>query len=153
MRFRRAFIGALAAVLATVGAVAVASPAQAAPSKCWTLGYDNGREVFASNDYNGDGAFVDALLCWSARGNGYYDTYVEWTVYDDLANGAGATIRIEWTGTDGALHTFVPPSNQRAWTDGESVNGVKHTDNIKGLYIRACLTNTSNPWHHCGVKV
>jgi hypothetical protein len=152
MMIRRMLIGALAALMATVGGLAISSPAQAIPTTCSNLGYDNGRDGVTDNDANGGGAFVDAILCWSARGNGYYDTYVQWTVYDTSSNSAGATPRLEWTGTDGVLHTFTPPSSQRAWANGEYTNGVKHTNNIKGLYVRACLTNADNPSHHCGPR-
>lgn len=97
MRLRRALIGALAALMATVGFTALAEPA-----------------------------------------------YAE--------NGAGATIRMEWTGTDGDMHYDVPPSSQRAWTTWATADGDWTKGNIKGLYVRACLTNTNSEGHHCGAR-
>jgi hypothetical protein len=34
----------------------------------------------------------------------------------------------------------------------ETVSGGWERDSIKGLYVRACLTNTTNAAHHCGAK-
>ncbi|MEU5870912.1 hypothetical protein AB0A73_05045 [Glycomyces sp. NPDC047369] len=152
MKFRRALIGALVTLMAAVGAVAVASPASAAPAICNALGFPSGRDVYIDNNDNGGGAFVSANLCWKSNGNGYYDTFVEWTVTDTEANGAGATIRMEWTGTDGDTHYYVPEASQRAWTAWATADGEFARGNIKGLYVRACLTNTNSPGHHCGAK-
>jgi hypothetical protein len=153
MKFRRALIGALVTLLAVIGATAVASPASAAaPSLCNATGYPSGREVHIDNANNGGGAFVSAVLCWKSRGNGYYDTFVSWTVTDNKANDAGATIRMEWTGTDGDTHYDVPPASQRAWTAWDTADGDWTRSNIKNLYVRACLTNTNSEAHHCGTK-
>ncbi len=152
MKLRRALTAALVALTATAACLVVAQPAYAAPGVCTSLGYPSGRTVYADNDNNGGGAYVAADLCWKARGNGYYDTFVTWTVTDTLANGAGATIRMEWTGTDGATRHDVPPSNQRAWTTWSNASGDWVGSNIKNLYIRACLTNTDAEGHHCGPK-
>jgi hypothetical protein len=153
MRLRRALIGALAALVATVGFTAVAEPAFAAPTLCTALGYPSGRIAYdVDNANNGGGAYLTATVCWRARGNGYYNTFVTWDVTDTKANGAGATIRMEWTGTDGDMHYDVPPSSQRAWTEWTSAEGDWTRDNIKGLYVRACLTNTNSEAHHCGTR-
>lgn len=152
MRLRRILTGALVSLMTTVAVLAVAQPAQAIPSTCSTYGYANGRNVIVHNDYNTSGAYVYADLCWTSRGNGYYDTLVTWTVTDTEANGAGATIRMEWTGTDGKTHYDVPPSYQRAWNVWEGVDGFWNKGNIKNLYVRACLTNTDSEAHHCGAK-
>ncbi|MFG3340323.1 hypothetical protein [Glycomyces sp. NPDC048151] len=152
MRLRRALIGALAALMATVGFTAVAEPAFAQPSLCAQKGYPSGRTVNADNDNNGGGAFVTATLCWEPDGFGVYNTYVSWTVTDTAANGAGATIRMEWTDPLGEKHYDVPPSSQRAWTAWDTATGTWSRMNIENLYIRACLTNTNSEGHHCGAK-
>lgn len=152
MKFRRALIGALVTLMATVGVVAVASPAAAVPSICGAAGYNNGRNVIVHNDLNGSGAYVYADLCYRSNGNGYYDTAVFWTVSDTLANGSGATIRMEWTGTNGDTGYDVPPASQRAWNYLDAVEGDWSRSNIKDLYVRACLTNTGSEGHHCGAK-
>ncbi|MFG3340322.1 hypothetical protein [Glycomyces sp. NPDC048151] len=152
---RRALTVALAALTSAVGAVAVAAPAQAAvPYTCSVYGYTNGRTVIADNEGVGQagGAHVYADICWAPRGDGYYNTLVVWDVQDTLADGSGATIRMEWTGTDGDVHYDVPPANQRAWTYLSTAEGSWQRNNIKGLYIRACLTNTNSEGHHCGTK-
>jgi hypothetical protein len=100
MRLRRALIGVLVTLMATIGVTAIASPASAAPGLC----------------------------------------------------GARATIRMEWTGTDGATHYDVPPSSQRAWSAWDTADGDWTKGNIKNLYVRACLTNTNSEGHHCGSK-
>ncbi len=152
MRLHRALVGALVTLMATIGVTAIAEPAFAIPSTCSVYGYANGREVYADNDNNGGGAFVTAILCYTNRGNGYYDTLVNWTVTDTEANGAGATIRMEWTGTDGQTHYDVPPDYQRAWTAWDTADGTWERNNIKNLYVRACLTNTNSEGHHCGPR-
>ena len=43
---------------------------------------------------------------------------------DYQSDGSGATIRMEWTGTDGATHYDVPPPSQRAWTYLSQADGV-----------------------------
>jgi len=152
MRFRRALIGALVAVMGAVGALAVASPAQAIPDTCSVWGYANGRTEYVTNDSNGGGARATVDLCYTNRGDGYFNTLVVWQVVDSAANGAGATVRMEWTGTDGEVHTYVPDDWERAWTAWSTAEGEWEKDNIKGLYVRACLTNTTNAAHHCGPK-
>jgi hypothetical protein len=137
---------------AVIGSATIAQPASAAPpSKCTENGWPNGREVYADNANNGGGAMTVATLCWSRQSNGYYRTWVTYTVWDITANGAGATIRMEWTGTDGDTHYDVP--NNRAWVEGSSATGSWALSNIKDLYVRACLTNTNSEAHHCGPKV
>jgi hypothetical protein len=152
MKLRRALIGALVTLMATIAFTAVAEPALAAPGLCSALGYPSGRQVYPTNNNNGGGAYVDATLCWKSSGNGYYDVYVSWDVTDTEADGAGATIRMEWTGTDGDVHYDVPPSSQRAWSVLETASGNWTRDHVKGLYVRACLTNTNSEGHHCGSK-
>ncbi|WP_112135577.1 hypothetical protein [Glycomyces dulcitolivorans] len=153
MKLRRAVIGALAAMLALAGSLAFAAPAQAdVPPKCNTLGYDNGRHVYLNNDDNGGGAFVSAFVCFEANGSGLYNTYVEWGVTDTAANGAGATIRMEWLDSSGVKRYDVPPSSQRAWALDESATGTWDRNSIEQLYVRACLTNTDSEGHHCGAK-
>jgi hypothetical protein len=152
MKIRPAVAGVLVALMAAVGVVAVASPAAAAPAICNAAGYTGGREVHIDNDNNGGGAFVSATLCYKALGNGYFDTYVEWTVTDTDSNDAGATIRMEWTGTNGDTGYDVPPSSQRAWGAWETATGTWSRDDIKDLYVRACLTNLDSEAHHCGPK-
>lgn len=152
MKLRRALTGALVALTATAAGLVVAQPAYAAPGLCSGAGYPSGRIVYADNDNNGGGAYVAATLCWKARGNGYYDTWVTWDVTDTLANDAGATIRMEWTSPDGATRYDVPPSSMRAWTTWSTADGDWVGSNIKNLYIRACLTNTNSEGHHCGPK-
>jgi hypothetical protein len=140
------------ALTAVVGSAAIAQPAYAAaPSKCTQDGWPNGREVYAENDNNGGGAMVVATLCWISVGDGYYRTRVTYTVWDIEADGAGAAIRMEWTGTDGATHYEV--GNNRAWVYQSEASGTWSKSPIKNLYVRACLTNTGNPAHHCSAKV
>ncbi|WP_112135580.1 hypothetical protein [Glycomyces dulcitolivorans] len=150
MKLRRALVGALVALMAAAGSLAIASPAQAIPSVCTNNYYANGRTVYADNENNGGGAFVHANICWDPDGFGMYDTYVEWTVTDTAANGAGATIRMEWLDPNGVKHYDVPPSGERAWTAWDTATGNWDRMNIEGLYIRACLTNTDSEGHHCG---
>jgi hypothetical protein len=152
MKLRRAVTGALVALTAAAAGLVVTQPAYAAPGLCTAAGYPSGRTVYADNDNNGGGAYVTSTLCWRARGNGYYDTFVTWDVTDTSANGAGATIRMEWTGTDGDTHYDVPPSSQRAWTAWATADGDWVRSNIKNLYVRACLTNTDSEAHHCGPR-
>lgn len=153
MKLRRALIGALVALMAAAGLTAVAEPALAASSTCTYIGYQNGRDVVANNFNNGGGAYVEANVCWTSRGNGYYDVGVFFDVTDTLANGAGATIRMEWDGTDTATHYDVPPSNERAWNSGETRHSFWKKSNIRLIYVRACLTNKHSEAHHCGAKV
>jgi hypothetical protein len=153
MQFRRALIGALVALTATIGVVAFAAPASAAaPSICGAAGYTNGRNTIVHNDLNGSGAYVYADVCWKPTGDGFYSTAVFWTVSDTEADGSGATIRMEWTGTDGRTHYDVPPSSQRAWHYLDAVEGDWGKSSIKNLYVRACLTNADSEAHHCGAK-
>jgi len=152
MRLRRILTGLLAALTATIAFTAVAEPAFAQPSACASRDYDSGRIVYLDNDNNGGGAFVTATVCYEQDGFGYYDTWVGWDVTDTAANGAGATIRMEWTGTDGKVHYDVPPSSQRAWTAWDTASGTWSRQNIEKLYVRACLTNTNSEGHHCGAK-
>jgi hypothetical protein len=151
MKLRRAAVAVLAAMAALAGSLAIAAPAQAAvPLECDLLDYANGREVETDNNGNGGGAAVWAVLCWTSLGNGYYDTYVTYWVKDTAANGAGAAIRIEWTGTDGAVHYDV--TDERAWSEGELNSGEWGRYGIKALYVRACLTNAGNEGRHCGPR-
>jgi hypothetical protein len=152
MRLRRALIGALVALIATIGLVGVAAPVSAAPAICSAAGYNGGRNVIVDNLSNGDGAYVYADVCYQSLGNGYFDTAVFWTVTDTLANDAGATIRMEWTGTNGDTGYDVPPTSQRAYGEWNSAEGDWGRDDIKDLYVRACLTNTGSEAHHCGPK-
>jgi len=153
MKLRRALVGILTALMATVGIQVVAEPAFAAPWNCNILEYDNGRHVETTNANNGGGSAISGDVCWTANGNGYYTVHVRWTVSDIKSDGAGATIRMEYTGTDGATHYFVPASADRAWANGENAFGTWNLSNAKNLYVRACLTNTSSPAHHCSAKV
>ncbi|MEU6247794.1 hypothetical protein [Glycomyces sp. NPDC047010] len=150
MRLRRAVVSVLAALLGAVASLAVVSPAQAVPESCTDRGYTNGRIARTDNDDNGGGAYVLADLCWKPLGNGYYSTYVYYFVQDTEANGAGAAIRMEWTGIDGETHYDV--ADPRAWANGEYAWGPWSKSNIKGLYVRACLTNAGSEGHHCGPK-
>jgi hypothetical protein len=152
MKLHRALVGILTALMATVGFQVVAEPAFAAPWNCNILEYDNGRHVETTNANNGGGSAISGDVCWTPDGNGYYKVHVRWTVSDVKADGAGATIRIEYTGKDGATHYLVPASEDRAWTNGESAFGTWNLYGIKNVYVRACLTNTSSPAHHCGPK-
>lgn len=153
-RLAYAAIGAVMTLAATVGVTVVADPASASvPDTCHAYGYYNGREVDVDNYNNGGGAYVYALLCWY-NGNlpGYYNTQVWWTVWDTDANSAGATIRMEWEGTDTATHYDVPPEEGRAWVEGRQASGTWKKNNIRLLYVRACLTNHNSEAHHCGAK-
>ena len=116
------------------------------------FGYPSGRTVYADNDNNGGGAYVTATLCWQSRGNGYYNTFVTWDVTDTLANGAGATIRMEWTGTDGDTHYDV---RRRASALGRlgppptaTGSGATSRTSTSGLV----LTSTNSEAHHCGPR-
>jgi hypothetical protein len=153
MRFRRTLTGVLVALMAAALNVGFAMPASAAvPGYCEDLGFSNGRSVRTDNDGNGGGAYVVATLCWTRTANGFYRTHTSFTVEDTAANGAGATIRIEWTGTDGATYYYVPIPEERAWSKGEIESAEFSEHDIKALYVRACLTNANNPAHHCGPK-
>ncbi|MEJ3750945.1 hypothetical protein WEI85_47960 [Actinomycetes bacterium KLBMP 9797] len=153
MKRLRVLAGTLAALMATSGGLVVAGPAHAAvASLCSNLQWPNGREVELTNSSNGGGSHVKATLCWDPIGNGYYETMISFYVIDYGSDGSGATIRMEWTGTDGKTHYDVPPANQRAWTYGVQADGVWTRNNIKNLYVRACLTNTDREAHHCGPK-
>ncbi|MEU5870910.1 hypothetical protein AB0A73_05035 [Glycomyces sp. NPDC047369] len=153
MRFRRALVGALTALMAAVAVLAVAEPAAAAiPRNCSRLGYDNGRAVHVTNDNNGGGAEVYADLCYSSIGANLYEAYVIWNVLDTKENGAGATIRMEWQDWTGDMHYDVPDADGRAWNYGDSIVDFWTGDNLRGLYVRACLTNTFSEGHHCGPK-
>jgi hypothetical protein len=153
MRFRRALVGVLVTLMALLGSAVVAQPAHAAPTpqKCLRNGMDNGREVYTDNSNNGGGAMAVVTLCWRSVGGGWYDTLTEFTVWDIEADGSGATIRLEWTGTDGATHYRVPRS--RAWTYQSQVTAEIFQLSVKNLYVRACLTNADSPAHHCGPRV
>lgn len=153
MKRLRVLAGTLAALVATAGSFVLADPAHAAvPSLCSNLQWPNGREVELNNSSNGGGSYVEATLCWDPIGNGYYETMVSFYVFDYQSDGSGATIRMEWTGTDGKTHYDVPPASQRAWTYLSQADGVWNRNNIKNLYVRACLTNTNSEAHHCGPK-
>ena len=153
MRALRRILSALVVTATAAGVVAIATPASAAiPTWCTDRGYANGRFVITSNDNNGGGALVKAFLCWSRRSDGYYNTESYYYVEDTAANGAGATPRFEWIGTDGFMHYAVPPPDYRVWTFGSSVTNIVEERPITGLYIRACLTNADSPAHHCGPK-
>lgn len=153
MKCLRVLAGVLAALMATAGSLVVADPALAAlPRLCSDLQWPSGREVELTNNNNGGGSYIAATLCWGAIGNGYYNTTVSFDVLDDQADGSGATIRMEWTGTDGATHYDVPPAGERAWTYLSQAGGGWNRDNIKGLYVRACLTNTTLEAFNCGSK-
>jgi hypothetical protein len=138
--------------MATVGFQVVAEPAFAAPWNCEIMEYYSGRHVDTDNAANGGGSRVIADVCWNSRGNGYYNVYVRWSVGDIEADGAGATIRMEYTDLNGVTRYFVPASADRAWTNGSTAHGSWRLNNVKNLYVRACLTNTDSPAHHCGPK-
>ncbi|TDB75122.1 hypothetical protein [Micromonospora sp. KC723] len=156
-RLTRTAVALAATAVAVTGSLVLPAAAAAAapPQACADRGFTNGRNVKTSNHFNGGGAYVDAILCWKSMGNGYYYTWTHYYVEDTLADGAGATPRLEWTGTDGKIHYKVPPTDKRDWvydgTEGRNgVRGYMRADHIKGLFIRACLTNTNSPAHHCG---
>jgi hypothetical protein len=150
MRLRRTLVGALVTLMATVAVTNVAEPAFAKPSECTPFG--GGRTFSLYNDNNGGGAYVKGVMCWSSQGDGYYHAWVNFFVYDTDENGAGATIRFEWLGPDGKTHYDVPPASDRAWTDGDRANASWTREDVRLLYVRACLTNTNSEAHHCGPK-
>lgn len=153
MKRLRVLAGTLAALLATTtGSLVLAGPAYAIPSLCSNLQWPNGRSVELNNSSNGGGSYLKATLCWDSIGNGYYETLVSFYVFDYEEDGSGATVRMEWTGTDGATHYDVPPASERAWTFQAEAHGGWTRNNIKNLYVRACLTNTDREAHHCGPK-
>jgi hypothetical protein len=153
MRFRRALVGVLVSLMTTTAVLAFAQPASAAmPPFCAEWDWDNGRQVHVTNDANGGGASVDATICWADKGNGAFIGLVVFEVTDTKANGAGATVRMEWTDYDGKTQYDVPLVSQRAWTAFETVKGDWGLDGVKNLYVRACLTNTTSEAHHCGAK-
>jgi hypothetical protein len=153
-RLRRALTGILMALTATAGVLTVAQPASAAiPDYCAQWNWDDGREVHVTNNANGGGASVDATICMAYNSDGTYISLVVFEVTDTKANGAGATIRMEWADYDGTTHYDVPIEAHRAWSFGETVNGDWRDDRTKtGLFVRACLTNTASEAHHCGGK-
>ncbi|GAB3976711.1 hypothetical protein V1634_27560 [Plantactinospora veratri] len=153
MRRRRFLSYLLTVALAAVGIVTVANPAAAAPpSLCTGLGFTNGRYVSTNNAKNGNGAHLAATLCWQPLGGspGMYHTYTYWRITDNAANGAGATIRLEWLDFNDRKHYRVPENHMRAWEYGETEAGGMTLTSINSLYVRACLTNTNSPAHHCG---
>jgi hypothetical protein len=156
MRLRRALAGMLMTLMATAAVLTVAQPAAAAvPDRCAQYGWESGRVVHVTNDSNGGGADVDATICFVDKGDGSGAALVLvfFEVTDTKANGAGATIRMEWTDYDGVMQYDVPIEAHRAWSLGEVVNGDWHYDyGVKNFYVRACLTNAANEAHHCGGK-
>ncbi|MFG3708709.1 hypothetical protein ACGF7U_28820 [Micromonospora sp. NPDC047670] len=147
----RHILSALLPMVVTIGGVAIADPASAAPpARCTQEGFSNGRTVTADNAWNGNGAVVRATLCWQRMaGTDLYHTKTWYSVTDNARNGAGATIYFHYNRGD-RMYDYVPPVEHRAWEFGETVSWVKTIDYAKNLYVVACLTNADRAVHHCG---
>jgi hypothetical protein len=99
------------------------------------------RNVSVSNSTGG--AYVDAQLCCTPVGGGYFDMNWSGTVYDNASDGSGAAAQVKYnyvTSLQSAAYRTDGAGSHRPFFGGARPG--------KLLYMRACLINGSSV-HHC----
>jgi hypothetical protein len=134
MRLRRKLVLGMTALLAAV-------PLAVVPSASAEVAAESCRPVDVTNPTGG--AYISGQLCWTARGDGWYDMDWDVDVWDIDGDSAGAAAQIKYTTRFGV--------DSRAYrVDGEGAGArfLSSYSNGKGLYMRACLINGDSV-HDC----